>query len=360
MDTYNRRTVLVSPLEWGLGHTVRVIPVIDHLIRSGHRVVIASSGRSLQLLKDRFPNALHEKMSFPEIRYSRRGFSFLKLLLQLPIILRHVRANRKQVRDIIAKHNVTHIISDNRYGISSRGIPSAFITNQLWLKAPKGFGWTEPLFYRYHLFILRNFMEIWLPDYRGMPNISGIQTHPSRLPRKVRYLGPISRFTRLEAVEPPGAMKADVLVLISGPEPQRSILEEMLTEYFRWTARPAVIFRGLPPENQGRNPRERQIGCIRWIDHGSDEHILWYILNTPFIICRPGNLTVTDLLMANRTALLVPTPGHTEQEYVARHLSEQKLFEYCPQRKIIAYLTAKDLDQASMKLRGKRVYNPTR
>jgi predicted glycosyltransferase len=338
MNTQERKTILVSPLEWGLGHTVRVVPVVEQLLGTGHRVILASGGNSLRFLRYRFPEQEFFEMPFHPVRYSGKGRFFAALLPQIPGILRSIRRNRKIVANLVKDKGIDLIISDHRYGIDVRGIPSVFITNQLWLKAPAGLAWGEPLVYRLHLWILKGFTEIWIPDFPGSPNISGIQTHPPFLPDKVKFLGPLSRFSGVQPEAPPEQQYPGTLAILSGPEPQRSILEEMLVNHFTQTNTTALILRGIPPKDPSDTPSSTQSGCVRLLDHASDAHIHWYMNQAERIICRPGNSTITDLIILGKSAILVPTPGQTEQEYVARHLENQGWFERCDQKNLSAYL----------------------
>lgn len=331
------KTILVSPLEWGLGHTVRLVPVIEDLVRKGHRVILASDGRSLSFLRFRFPGLPWIRMPFYPVRYPATRRFFVKIIPQIPGILRAIRRNRKQVARLVTEQSIDLIISDHRYGLTCRGVYSIFMTNQLWLKAPKGLAWGEPLVYRLHLWYLRKYDRIWLPDFQGEPNISGIQTHPPHLPARAEYIGPVSRFRGVTPEKPGRTKPFAVLGLLSGPEPQRTILEQILIEKFTSAETPSIILRGIPPEDPSAQPTEENIGCVTLISHASDPHLLWYILQAPRIICRPGNSTLSDLIILGKPALLVPTPGQTEQEYVAGHLAAQGWFEVCTQEGLRAY-----------------------
>jgi hypothetical protein len=314
------------------------VPVIDRLLASGHRVILATGGSSLRFLRHRFPQVEYVDMPFYPIRYSGSGWFFAALLPQIPGILKSIRKNRKLVSSLVTQLGIDMIISDHRYGIAARGVSSVFITNQLWLKAPRGLAWGEGLVYRLHLWLLKGFTEIWIPDFPGTPNISGIQTHPPGVPEKVKYIGPVSRFAGVVPETPPDPPEARSLAILSGPEPQRSILEEMLVGYFNQTGTDAVILRGIPPLNPSDAPPSGDSGCVRLIDHAPDSQILWYINHADRIICRPGNSTVTDLILLGKRAILVPTPGQTEQEYVSDHLEKQGWFERCEQKELLRFL----------------------
>jgi hypothetical protein len=325
------KTILASPLEWGLGHTVRMVPFIRKAIADGHRVILASDGLSLQFLRNHFPGLPWVVMPFYPVRYPAGSHFFSFLLPQVPGIFRSIRNNHRQVKLLVKEYGITEILSDHRYGLTHKNVHSIFITNQLWLKAPNGFRFAERFIYRLHRFALRKFSEIRIADHAGEPNLSGLLTHPPRLPKTALYIGPVSRFQDVEPVRPGFAQPFKVLALVSGPEPQRSIFEKLVLEKLLHENAPSVILRGLPPSTPGEPPAVRDQGPVMLIDHAVDGHIAWYILHASKIICRPGNSTLSDLTFLGRTALLVPTPGQTEQEYVARHLEKQGKFTACMQ-----------------------------
>jgi UDP:flavonoid glycosyltransferase YjiC (YdhE family) len=330
----NPKTVLISPLEWGLGHTVRLVPVIHKAIGEGYRVIIASDGVSLDFLRYQFPDLFWIRMPFYKVRYSGSGKFFRNLIPQVPGILRAIGKNHKQVHEIVVKYHVSEIICDHRYGLNHKNVHSVFITNQLWLKAPDCWSFGEGLAYFLHRRALRKFSEIWIADYSGTPNLSGLLTHPARLPENAKYIGPVSRFRGVTAERPENYRSFDVLALVSGPEPQRTLFENLLKEKFRSSGTRAVIFRGLPPSSPDVSPGVNQEQTVMIIDHACDEQLLWYISEAREIICRPGNSTLADLTFLGKTALLVPTPGQTEQEYVAGHLEKQGLFRVCRQEEL--------------------------
>ncbi len=328
-------TILVSPMQWGLGHTVRLVPFIARAVEDGHQVILASDGASLDFLRFRFPDLRWVRLPFYPVRYASDGRFFRKLIAQAPGILKAIRNNRRQVDKLISTYGITRILCDHRYGLYHKQVHSIFITNQLWLKAPKGWSFGEGLVYWFHKRVLEKFSEVWIADYPGTPNISGLLTHPRRLPANARYIGPVSRFENVTPERPAFARSFDVLALVSGPEPQRTLFENLLRERFKKDGTSAVIFRGLPPASPEEIPAVAEEGTVMLVDHARDEHLAWYIVEAREIICRPGNSTLCDLNYFGKPALLVPTPGQTEQEYVAKHLEAQGKFRLCPQSDLI-------------------------
>jgi UDP:flavonoid glycosyltransferase YjiC (YdhE family) len=329
--TGQSETILVSPMEWGLGHTVRLVPFISKALVEGHKVILASDGSSLDFLRHRFPSLPWIRFPFYPVRYPANDRFFRKLIVQVPGILMAIRRNHRQVGEIVSKYNVTRIICDHRYGLYYPGVHSVFITNQLWLKAPHGWSFGEGLVYWFHRKALRRFSEIWIADYEGVPNLSGLLTHPKRLPENARYIGPVSRFENVVAERPEYARQFNVLALVSGPEPQRTLFENLLKARFKRDNTRAIIFRGLPPVSPDEIPAVTEEGTVLMVNHATDGHLAWHILEASEIICRPGNSTLSDLNFFGKSALLVPTPGQTEQEYVARHLEALGTFKVIEQ-----------------------------
>lgn len=331
------KTILFVPMEWGLGHTVRLVPWIRKAVEEGNRVILASDGLSLNYLRTSFPDLQWVRLPFYPVRYPQDGRFFRKLMPQIPGILRAIRSNKHQLDNMVREFGITHIYSDHRYGMAHPNTHSIFITNQLWLLAPKGLRFTEPLVYWLHCQTLRRFSEIWIADSETEPSLSGKMTHPPSLPQQARFIGPVSRFKGVHPVQPPDAGEIKLLGLVSGPEPQRTIFESLLTDRFERTGVPSLILRGLPATEMSAQPARRSIGCVILIDHAPDEHIAWYILHAGEIFCRPGQSTLADLVHLKREAILVPTPGQTEQEYAAAHLKKQGTFRVCLQADLTAY-----------------------
>ena len=318
-------------MEWGLGHTVRLVPFINKALGEGHTVILASDGASLDFLRYRFPSLDFIRLPFYQVRYPENDRFFRKLIVQVPGILKAIRRNHRQVNEIVSKYKVTRIICDHRYGLYHSKVHSAFITNQLWLKAPKGWSFGEGLVYWFHRRALTKYSEIWIADFEGVPNLSGLLTHPKQLPANARYIGPVSRFEDVVAERPAYSRPFMVLALVSGPEPQRTIFENLLKIRFGKDKTQAIIFRGLPPGSPDEIPAIAQEGTVLMVNHACDEHLAWHILEAGEIICRPGNSTLSDLTFFGKSALLVPTPGQTEQEYVARHLEAMGTFKVIEQ-----------------------------
>lgn len=338
-------TVLVCPMEWGLGHTVRLVPVIEQALSLGWQVILGADGMALDFLRDRFPALPWVRIPFYPVRYAATRRFFLTLLSQLPGIIRAVRHNRNQLKALVTEKKIDLVITDHRYGMTHPDIPTVFITNQLWLKAPKGLSWGEPLVYSIHKRILRKFTQIWIADFAEAPGLTGKLTHPRKLPKQAHYVDPISRLGTIEPKDP-GWGPVDQLAIISGPEPQRTLLEREVSGLFKTLPGRSVILKGKPSsghliEKPSSSTVPKASSEIIECAHAPDETIAWLLKNARTIVCRPGNSSLSDLLTLGRTALLVPTPGQTEQEYVAQSLTERGYFLSCQQGK----LTQRKMDE---------------
>lgn len=314
----NRPVILVAPMDWGLGHATRCIPIITNLLAYNCRVIIAASGVGRILLQREFPGLLHLGLKGYNIRYSskRRGFSFV-LLAQLPKIASTIYSEHKWLKRIVKEYSIDMIISDNRMGMFHSFVPSAYITHQLQIKTGNRF--TEWLAKKVHFWFINKFNECWVPDDFGKVSLAGELSHPRLLPKTaVTYIGPLSRFEKY-----PVEKKYDLAIILSGPEPQRSIFEELILKDVDRISGNILLVRGLPEPAPLKTYNSPSLEIHNYL---GAEVLNRAILQSELIISRCGYSTVMDLAKLQKKAVLVPTPGQTEQEYLAAYLSKNKLF----------------------------------
>ena len=315
MHTLKQNTkVLVAPLDWGLGHATRCIPIIKGLLSHGYEVFLAGEGAQSILLKAEFPQLTLIPLKGYRVSYSnhKRGMA-LKLLWQLPKIWRAIQFENRWLHKQVALHHFNIIISDNRYGLHHPSVKSIFITHQLTIKAPFRVAekWLQHIQYR----LIRSFNTCWVPDIPGLNNAAGILSHPAILPPvPVAYIGWLSRF------EP---KKLPVIyrycIVLSGPEPQRTQLENKLLTQLTGITDSVLFIRGLPgAANLPATPPN--IICK---NHLPQEALEMALLQSEWIISRTGYTTVMEILCLQKKAILIPTPGQTEQEYLAERLGLQ-------------------------------------
>lgn len=310
--------VLVAPLDWGLGHATRCIPIIYKLLNSGVTVFIAADGTIKSLLQKELPQVVFLPLPGYKIQYSRRagGLAF-KLLLQLPKLLTAVYKEHQWLKTVRKIHGIDAVISDNRLGLYNKNLHCIYITHQLTIKG--GTRFTEWLAQKLHYRFINKYNECWVPDSETEPSLAGELSHPRQLPTiSVKYTGPLSRFEKKDT-----AKKYDLLVLLSGPEPQRTIFENMLLKQIVSCGKKVLFVRGLPGNTTSLNYTCAGIEIHNHLDAGA---LNTAILQSGLVICRSGYTTVMDLITLQQKAILVPTPGQTEQEYLGTYLSNIKLF----------------------------------
>lgn len=322
--TLVQKKVLVVPLDWGLGHATRDIPVIHELLNAGCEVLIAAEGKHAALLSREFPQITILPLPGYQIQYSQKGLFFgLKIIQQIPKIWKAIRYEQAWLRKTVADLGINAVISDNRFGLYHPDIPCVFISHQLLIKTPFG-GITERLLQRINYKYIRRYTACWIPDFAGEPNLSGVLAHPGKLPEHTTYLGCLSRFVPMENVE----KRYDLLALISGPEPQRTNLEELLLAQVKQIpGMKALIVSGRPDQAE---KREIAPGVFQ-VSHLGAKELNEAMLASEMVLSRSGYTTLMDLAKLNKKAILIPTPGQSEQEYLGKYLMEKGYFYSLPQ-----------------------------
>ncbi|MEJ0029262.1 MAG: glycosyltransferase [Bacteroidota bacterium] len=296
--------VLITPLDWGLGHATRCIPVINEIQKLGHTVFIAGCGPSLHLLKIEFPNNKFFEIASYGIDYKTKLPLIAYMLSKAPGVLSTIRKEHAQVADIVRDQKINFIISDNRYGCYCEGIPSAIMIHQLSLQLPVVL---KQIADKQNNFLVTRFNACWIPD---LPNhaLSG-QLSISNIPHK--FIGPLSRMKKADTNEPPFEM----LALISGPEPYRTSFDSLLTAQLK--EHPSYkIVRGLPHHEATNGPI---------FNHLPAQQLNDLVNAAEIVIARSGYSTIMDLAALNKKAIFVPTPGQTEQLYLAKELERKKI-----------------------------------
>ncbi len=312
--------VMVSPLDWGLGHATRCIPLIDALVARGMRVLLAGDGRSLQLLRRNYPEFPFEELPSYAVRYSKGRRHVLMLLRQLPHIIRTVKAEHQRTEELIDKYGLSAIISDNRYGPWTKRIPCVVMSHQLAVMPPDWLEFTRRSLFNRHMKLLHRFNQVWVPDFPGKAALSGTLTQAFPWPVFIHAVGPLSRFTGKTAPDDYSfdalkGRKPKVAVILSGPEPQRTILEEKILEQAITLNLDLWLVRGLPESNE--ITVENGVTRISFMDR-PDLHRM--LADAEVVISRSGYSSLLDYAAIGRNRLvLIPTPGQSEQEYLARY-----------------------------------------
>lgn len=310
--------ILIAPLDWGLGHATRCIPIVSYLIAVGCEVIIAAEGSQEAILKMEFGNLKFVKLRGYRLRFGKNSLStILKIISQIPGIVIRIRYENQWLDEFLRHVRVDAIVSDNRYGLFSSRIPSVIITHQLTIKTPFG-GWIDNFTRYLNYRLINKFSECWVPDYPGRENLAGELSHPEKMPAiPVHYLGLLSRMSKT-----PSHNTNNLLILLSGPEPQRSILEKILLQQLEAYPHGAIFVRGLLGEANLPATNNKQ---LQMHNHLSSNLLNQVMNNSRFIISRSGYSTVMDMMRLGKQCIFIPTPGQSEQEYLAAYLSQKKM-----------------------------------
>lgn len=314
------KNILVAPLNWGLGHATRCIPIIRRLIKNGFSPILASDGSALALLKKEFPGLPHITLPSYGITYPENGELFkLKLLKDSPKIWFAIRREHEMLDKIVEEHDLVGIISDNRLGLYHDMVPTVFVTHQLQVFS----GNTTWLSTQLHLYFIRKFGYCWIPDYEDERSLSGNLSHSEDRRIRKRFIGPLSRFTPSAN----GHYKFDLLVLLSGPEPQRSILEEKVRKLLTDYDGKVLLVRG-KVKGEAYRSKKNNLTTYNYLPSDGLQKALQM---SKLVLCRSGYSSIMDLAKMGKKAYFIPTPGQYEQEYLADRLSRMGIAPFCAQ-----------------------------
>ena len=313
-DITNKK-ILVAPLDWGLGHAARSVPLIKVLC-SKNDVIIACGPSAYGFLQKELPDLEIIKIDDWRIRYPKHKINFFTILGWIPVMLRNSIHEHRFVKRIIRSRGIDCIVSDNRYGLLYKGLECYIITHQVYPKMPRGFGFLENfggwMFKKY----LSRFNKVLIPDFERGDNLSGSLAADRNLPpEKFVRIGILSRFNYSQAGTP-AFHQIPVLVLMSGQENQRTVLENKIIAALDGLELNVLFVRGVgesrPTINNTKNITFRNLL--------SGNELRDALMAAELIICRAGYSTLCDVVALKKRAVIIPTPGQTEQEYLAERL----------------------------------------
>lgn len=308
-----QRKIIIAPLNWGLGHATRCVPVINAIISEKFIPIIASDGNALAFLQKEFPNIETIELPSYHIKYGKN--LKLNLLFQAPKIWKAVQKERVIIYDFINENkDVVGVISDNRFGVRSTKVPSVYVTHQLNVLS----GFTTFLTSKIHQKIIKKFDECWVPDTKDQL-FSGKLSLTNTI-KKIKYIGILSRF-RKEKIQ----TSIPILIILSGPEPNRFFLEKKLKNTFSNSNKNIVLIQGKVDDKQ-KISREKNITIYNFML--SDE-LQNAINSSEIIICRSGYSSIMDLAVLNKKVFFIPTKNQSEQEYLAAYLKQKNMAPFC-------------------------------
>ena len=321
--------ILVAPLNWGLGHASRCVPLVQRFLDEGHEVIIGGDGESLTLLRKHFPKLRYVYLAPLNLRYGKGKRQVWAMVKAIPQILSWAMKDHALLQAVLREEKFGMVLSDNRFGCylspktkkANPELRSVYMTHQLHIFLPRGWRWLEGLAEQLHARVCAKYKEVWVPDYEekerslsgelGHPKISNFKFQISNL----KYIGPQSRFEPYRDVHNANEMGTETVALLSGLEPQRTILEREIAARYAGKEERVLIVQGLLNRPNTRMKR----GNITLVPYLGDEELAGVLHGARHIIARSGYSTIMDLetLGVLEKAELIPTPGQSEQEYLA-------------------------------------------
>ncbi len=312
IDGITDQKILISPLDWGLGHAARCVPLIRRLSENDNEVVVVTSPAVKLFLKQELEAIRFIHFIGYNISYSKTLPAWVKIALDYKRLRMIIKREEYLTEELAQREKPDLIISDNRFGFRSSHVKSVMISHQLQIMAPFFKTWVNAQ----NQFYLNKFNEIWVPDNYGKNNLSGELSNTKGIYKPVKFIGPLSRFEKQNNV----TENIDLLILLSGPEPSRSILEEKLSQIDFSSLKKVVMIRGI---KGGQKISNRSIEVMELVTGTQLSDI---IARAKMVMCRSGYSTLLDIDAMQKKAILVPTPGQPEQEYLAKYWNEKEGF----------------------------------
>jgi uncharacterized protein (TIGR00661 family) len=322
MNVFGKK-IFISPLDWGLGHTTRCIPIIRALQELGGDIYIGSNKTQQSLLEHELSNVKYIDFAGYNISYpSKSGMAF-KMAVQIPKILIKINKENKQLKKLNKKYNFDLIISDNRFGLYLDKTPSIYITHQINIQAPLGI---DKLLHQLHKQFIDNFTQCWIPDNENKTDSLGGQLSHGNIKENYHFIGPLSRFNTPCLSS---NIEYEYLAIISGPEPQRTIFKELISNFLKKGGKKAAILGGNPLDDKKTNDVN-----VDYYPHLTSEQFYNLLNVSKQVICRPGYSSIMDLSALQKPVFFIPTPGQTEQEYLAKYYNKKYNIGFTNQKKM--------------------------
>lgn len=325
------KKIIISPLNWGFGHAGRMIPLALELHKRGHEIIFCADRDIIPMLSRELPGISFTETGSLHIRYFRRIPLWISVLIQLPHVIVVTVREHRELKHLVAEHKPDIIISDNRFGFRHKHIFSVYVTHMIRIPFPAAFSFMEPIGVWFHRKVIERFDLCLIPDFPGDLNLSGRLSHGVRLPRNTAWTGPLSRFDSAagtgQLINAPAAVSAAstpvttapdpyCCLILSGPEPQRSILKEMVTA--ATTGMHLVILEGKGEHNTIARSENFTV-----VSNPDTALMKATITGSSAVISRSGYTTLMELVSLNKGAVIIPTPGQPEQEYLGEYFDKK-------------------------------------
>lgn len=307
MSEISNQKVLLSPLDWGLGHAARCIPIIKDLLKNNNQVYVYAHLHLQQFLALRFNSLTFITDTRSSFSYGLEGLQKSQLIAAAFKLRSQIKKENRECNRLCDEIKPDCVISDNRYGFYCHGIRSILITHQLRPIVPKPFGFLKNRIYRFLDRQHKHFNNIWIPDRKQSPGLAGCLSHPQIEISNTKYINILSRFSGID-LSKNLITPESVLIIASGPEKHRNEMAKIALNFVEKCRHITII---------GVNNNLKSEKRIHFIEQPSDAKIEQLLISSEIIISRSGYSTLMDLISIGRSAILIPTPGQTEQEYLA-------------------------------------------
>lgn len=322
---YKNKNILFCPLDWGLGHLMRLIPLIEYYEKS-NRIFVYATDLQIYILKLELKDKVNKynfiKSRKLSITYSRKGITLRNLFIIAFKIIKGYFLDKYIVNNIVSKYNIDVIISDNRYGCFTRKAYSIIITHQLNIQMPEKIEYFKPLIDKVNKILLKNFNECWVPDIEKFPNYAGVLSQNVLKLNSVKYIGVLSRLSKYSNIEVKEKIY-EYAIIISAPYPQNEIIFNKIYSTFKNYNFEVVVVKGMFQLNKDIT----KIKNITIYNFVTSDELIKIFQKSRNIITTSGYTTLMDLSVINKTAFIIPTKGQTEQEYLAKYYVENRGFK---------------------------------
>ncbi|MBN2237666.1 MAG: hypothetical protein JW729_08895 [Bacteroidales bacterium] len=308
-----KKRFFISPLDWGLGHASRMVPLIQEIHKQGHEVLLGVDLKSAAFLKEIFPTIPQIPLKGYEIRYNQKYLAW-KLFWQIPHIKWAIIREHDQLRKIVHKHQIDVVISDSRFGLWTAKTQNFIISHQLRIQYPKNLAVLGKLLNVANHVLINQFDRCLIPDHTNRYLSENLSRNASI--RKTQFIGQLSRFSA-ESIPSNLQEKEKLVFVLSGPEPQRSIFENQIIVQLKTLDYEALIVAGQPEQKYSIQIKQN----ILKVSHLSDEILAKELVEAKCVFSRSGYSSLMDYsALGLKNVILVPTPGQTEQIYLAENL----------------------------------------
>jgi len=312
-----RKKIVISPLNWGFGHAGRMIPVAQKLQQMGHEVIFGANADLIPMIRQELPGIDMIEIPGMRMRYSRFMPQYMAVLLQVPAVIIASLSEHRQLKRIVRDKHPDIVISDNRFGFFNPNVFCVYVTHMLRIPFPKPFRFLEFVGIILHRIVINRYDACLVPDMMGPENLAGHLSHVKRMPGNTFYAGLLSRFTPMNTMP---EREPYICLMLSGPEPQRTILLKKVAAAAEKNKKKLVVLSASGIDTSHYKD------FITFVTGQPSSVLQGYIEKADMVICRSGYTSLMELASLSKGAIIIPTPGQTEQEYLGEYNNGRRGF----------------------------------